>query len=166
VSKKIWRTILDWDDQNPAERVLSRCGDHDAVDCWRTHGGALEVAVFLECHTKEKSVGSDGTATMRVAYRTFHPEPVHFTMGVTCEGGRLGEHEAAADLQMMAGRSGARRYRTGIVPGGVVVENGEHDTQVDSDITLDVARLRHDGEDVHHFSVVFPGDGLESCPCC
>lgn len=152
--------------QTPAERVLSRCKKMESVDCWSSPSGALQVAVFLEQHADEHGDAVGGRAKVRVAYRTFHPQPVAFTRSVGCVGGTVGSHDPGTQLEMMAGRNGARRYRTGIVPDVVDVERGSNGTQVDAQITFAPTMLQLAGEGNAHFSVVFPDGEAPECSCC
>jgi hypothetical protein len=123
------------------------------------------MAVFLEQHAEEHGSHGDKQAKVRVAYRTFHPQPVQYTRSVECVGGTVGDHDPVKKLAMMAGRSGARRYRTGIVPDAVSVE-GLSGTQVNAKIAFARTRLQLDGEGEAQFSVVFPEDEDLECSCC
>jgi hypothetical protein len=164
--RNIWRKLTGEEPQNSAERVLSRCKQRDSVDCWSSPSGALQMAVFLEQHSDEHGDPVGKRAKVRVAYRTFHPRPVLFTRSVECIGGTVDDYDPAMQLEMMAGRNGARRYRTGIVPNVVNVERGANGAQIDTQIMFAQTNLQLDGNGETCLSVVFPNGEAPECSCC
>ena len=158
---KIMRAVLGEEPKKPAERVLERCGRSAAIDCWTSPAGALAMAVYLERHGAELA---EGAARIRIAYTSFHPEPITFTRGYECEGGRLEDHDRSKEWKIPAGRTEGRRWRTARVPGGVAVEREAEETQIEAEIAFVGEGLQPIPGGVAGFSVLFEGD--PDCSCC
>jgi hypothetical protein len=150
---RIWslNDLLGARQRSPAELVIGRCGNDETVDCWEWGQGAVQLALFLQ----DPSELANGTKKVRLAYHSFHPEPLNLTRTLECPGGVIGPHDPDRRLELAAGRSTGRRYRDGIV-----ADPDDVDASPKSDAARVVAQLafvegRRDGAE-RRLSVEFP----------
>lgn len=164
MKEKIWR-VLHADPQEPAERVLSRCGD-DSVHCWSSGPGAIKVALYLQHQSHAKQAGEDDRAMARFAYRSFHPDPVRFTRVIKVKGGEADSHDPDEEFELIAGRTNRRQYRTAVLPDAVGITRSPNGAQVTAVTELGQEDAHGSFHAEPSFSVSFPEGGQPKCPCC
>lgn len=161
---KITRAVLGEEQKTSAERVLERCGKRSGIDCWTSPAGALVMAVYLERHSTDETPLDDKTATLRIAYTSFHPESIEFTRRYECEGGSVENHDTNKVFKIAAGRSEGRRWRTARVPSVIQVKRDADESQIEAEISFAKGGLQPTPGGIAKFSVLF--EGAPDCSCC
>jgi hypothetical protein len=146
--------------KDAAGRVLGSC-DSKEVHCAESRDSRLTIAAFLQHHGKSEEEAD--TATLRIAYRTYHPEPISFRRTVECFGGMLSEYDPDETLQLASGRTSGRPYLEAMVPDGINVTRGANGAQVN--LTMQ-AMPEEPVELKEILTILFPDRGRPACPCC
>lgn len=169
-AKKVWRKAVGAHKQDPAEVVLSRCGDdsYPGLHCWRSDSGAVELAVFLESPAghSEGAARSPEQARVKLAYRSYHPKPFTFTRSYECVGGKIAEHDPAEKFEIVAGKTEGRAFRTEVVPDGVTVDRGANGAQIKAALDFGKGKPALNGDDPVKLAVSFPSGRTLRCACC
>lgn len=166
---RIWKKVSGEEPKEPADRVLENCGVGPGIRCWSSWAGALELAIYLQRHaeddTEDGRPTKDENAKIRIAYRSFHPEPVRFTRKYEINGGSLASHDALKLFNAAPGRTIGQRSMTARIPDAVSVRRGPNGSQIEAEIVFVDGGLQPSGETHAQLSLLFP-DGELKCFCC
>lgn len=124
------------------------------------------MALFLEFHPQSGGTTASDRAKARIAYRSFHPEPIEFTQKLVCEGGEVDKHNPNESHHIMAGRTVAEPCRSNVLPGAVNVRRGPDGAQVEAHIQFGQTGLQLNDKGRAVFSVAFPDGEDFKCSCC
>jgi hypothetical protein len=141
----------------PGGRVLRHC-NYKSVHCVTSPDDRVKLAVFLEQHPPN----AVGHARVRIAYRTYHPEPIELTRVFVCTGGTLENYDPEQVLELLAGRTQGRAYLESVVPDAVDVVRGASGAHVSADVQAGDASMEALAK---HLGVEFDA-GAVTCPCC
>ncbi|HEY8777602.1 MAG TPA: hypothetical protein VIM33_14140 [Gaiellaceae bacterium] len=154
-------------ERSRAARVLAS-RDEETVGYWTLpeHHG-VEIAFFLQFHDSDDQALAKRKARIRVAYRNFQPETLHFKRRIGSSGSTVEDYKEDDELIIWAARNDDDRapYVERILDDAVGVRKRPDRSELQAKIEFtEPQQYRVLGVDEFRFA--FPDGGNAKCVCC